>query len=193
MLKTTRSITINGTSTVEVEGVEKVVANFTANIKEDQNITINQFIQNQKLYIANKTQVRKDKNDFEDYVDSQLIDVNTGVYSMKIETGKIIRGAQWIGELRQRGIKMTPSVAMLLTNNLLNMQNITSAYEQQAKELFGDAKTFGDLTPEQREQFKELIEVEVEIAITPIPVNMINADIITVDEMLDLQYLFKMD
>lgn len=79
MLKTTRSITINGTSTVEVEGVEKVVANFTANIKEDQNITINQFIQNQKLYIANKTQVRKDKNDFEDYVDSQLIDVNTGV------------------------------------------------------------------------------------------------------------------
>ena len=79
MLKTTRSITINGTSTVEVDSVEKVVANFTANIKEDQNITINQFIQNQKLYIANKTQVRKDKNDFEDYVDSQLIDVNTGV------------------------------------------------------------------------------------------------------------------
>ena len=79
MLKTTRSITINGTSTVEVEGIEKVVANFTANIKEDQNITINQFIQNQKLYIANKTQVRKDKNDFEDYVDSQLIDANTGV------------------------------------------------------------------------------------------------------------------
>ena len=79
MLKTTRSITINGTSTVEVEGVEKVVANFTANIKEDQNITINQFIQNQALYIANRTQVRKDKNDFEDYVDSQLIDGNTGV------------------------------------------------------------------------------------------------------------------
>lgn len=79
MLKTTRSITINGTSTVEVEGIEKVVANFTANIKEDQNITINQFIQNQALYIANRTQVRKDKNDFEDYVDSQLIDANTGV------------------------------------------------------------------------------------------------------------------
>ena len=79
MLKTTRSITINGTSMVEVDGIEKVVANFTANIKEDQNITINQFIQNQKLYIANRTQVRKDKNDFEDYVDSQLIDVNTGV------------------------------------------------------------------------------------------------------------------
>lgn len=79
MLKTTRSITINGTSTVEVDGVEKVVANFTANIKEDQNITINQFIQNQALYIANRTQVRQDKNDFEDYVDSQLIDANTGV------------------------------------------------------------------------------------------------------------------
>ena len=79
MLKTTRSITINGTSTVEVDGVEKVVANLTANIKEDQNITINQFIQNQALYIANRTQVRKDKNDFEDYVDSQLINANTGV------------------------------------------------------------------------------------------------------------------
>lgn len=79
MLKTTRSITINGTSTVDVEGVEKVVANFTANIKEDQNITINQFIQNQALYIANRTQVRKDKNDFEDYVDSQIINANTGV------------------------------------------------------------------------------------------------------------------
>ena len=79
MLKTTRSITINGTSTVEVESVEKVVANFTANIKEDQNITINQFIQNQALYIANRTQVRKDKNDFEDYVDSQIIDENMGV------------------------------------------------------------------------------------------------------------------
>lgn len=79
MLKTTRSITINGTSTVEVEGIEKVVANFTANIKEDQNITINQFIQNQTLYIANRTQVRKDQNDFEDYVDSQIINANTGV------------------------------------------------------------------------------------------------------------------
>lgn len=79
MLKTTRSITINGTSTVDVEGVEKVVANFTANIKEDQNITINQFIQNQALYIANRIQVRKDKNDFEDYVDSQIINANTGV------------------------------------------------------------------------------------------------------------------
>lgn len=79
MLKTTRSITINGTSTVEVDGVEKVVANLTANIKEDQNITINQFIQNQTLYIDNRTQVRKDKNDFEDYVDSQLINANTGV------------------------------------------------------------------------------------------------------------------
>ena len=79
MLKTTRSITINGTSTVEVDGVEKVVANLTANIKEDQNITINRFIQNQTLYIDNRTQVRKDKNDFEDYVDSQLINANTGV------------------------------------------------------------------------------------------------------------------
>ena len=79
MLKTTRSITINGTSTVEVDGVEKVVANLTANIKEDQNVTINQFIQNQTLYIDNRTQVRKDKNDFEDYVDSQLINANTGV------------------------------------------------------------------------------------------------------------------
>lgn len=79
MLKTTRSITINGTSTVEVDGVEKVVANFTANIKEDQNITINQFIQNQTIYIDNRTQVRKDKNDFEDYIDSQLINANKGV------------------------------------------------------------------------------------------------------------------
>ena len=112
---------------------------------------------------------------------------------MKIETGKIVRGAQWIGELRQRRIKLNPSVAMILSTNLLNMQNVTTSYNQQVKELFGDAKKFGDLTPEQQEQFKELMEVEVEIAITPISVDMINADIITVDEMLDLQYLFKMD
>ena len=55
MLKTTRSITINGTSTVEVEGVEKVVANFTANIKEDQNITTNSFkIRHYILLIGHK-------------------------------------------------------------------------------------------------------------------------------------------
>ena len=68
MLKTTRSITINGTSTVEVEGVEKVVANFTANIKEDQNITINQFIQNQKLYKQYMRRVRYKECVYSEYI-----------------------------------------------------------------------------------------------------------------------------
>ena len=79
------------------------------------------------------------------------------------------------------------------------MNILTTSYQQPERDLDEDEIELvnelrrKNMTPEQREQFKELIEVEVEIAITPIPVNMINADIITVDEMLDLQYLFKMD
>ena len=61
MLKTTKQITLNGTS--EVEGA--VVVNLSANIPSDTGVgNINQYVQNAELYEANKVQVRKDTAEF---------------------------------------------------------------------------------------------------------------------------------
>ncbi len=62
MLKTTKTITLNGTS--EIGG--KAVANMTANITDDANINISTYITNTELYAENKTLVRKDIAEFTD-------------------------------------------------------------------------------------------------------------------------------
>ena len=64
MLNTTSSKQFSGTSTID----NVVVANMYATINEDGNININKTITNQELYVANKEDVRKDMNDFEDLV-----------------------------------------------------------------------------------------------------------------------------
>ena len=70
MLSTTKTISINGTSTVEVNGVKTPVAYFNAQIQSDCKYNINQSIQNVDAYKANKDAVKADYDDFEAYVET---------------------------------------------------------------------------------------------------------------------------
>ena len=70
MLSTTKTININGTSSVEVNGVKTPVAYFNAQIQSDGKYNINQSIQNVELYKANKDTVKEDYNEFEELVES---------------------------------------------------------------------------------------------------------------------------
>lgn len=65
MLKTTKSITLNGTS--EIDG--QPVVNLSATIPDNTGVgNISQYVQNTELYDANKAAVRKDIRDFQDLV-----------------------------------------------------------------------------------------------------------------------------
>lgn len=66
MLKTGRTITINGNSMIDDKIV--VYMNATLNTDGSSNENINKNIQNQELYASNKEAVRKDMRDFEDLV-----------------------------------------------------------------------------------------------------------------------------
>lgn len=66
MLKTSKSITINGTSTIEGQIV--VYMNASLSTDGSTNASINKNISNQELYNLNKDEVRKDMRDFEDLV-----------------------------------------------------------------------------------------------------------------------------
>lgn len=66
MLKTSKSITINGTSTIEGQIV--VYMNASLSTDGSTNASINKNISNQELYSLNKDEVRKDMRDFEDLV-----------------------------------------------------------------------------------------------------------------------------
>lgn len=66
MLKTGRTITINGNSMIDDKIV--VYMNATLNTDGSSNENINKNIQNQELYVTNKEAVRKDMRDFEDLV-----------------------------------------------------------------------------------------------------------------------------
>ena len=70
MLTTTKTISINGTSTVEVKGVKTPVAYFNAQIQSDGKYNINQSVQNVELHKANKDAVRADYDEFETYVET---------------------------------------------------------------------------------------------------------------------------
>ena len=70
MLSTTKTISINGTSTVEVKGVKTPVAYFNAQIQSDGKYNINQSIQNVDAYKVNKDAVKADYDDFEAYVET---------------------------------------------------------------------------------------------------------------------------
>lgn len=62
MLKTTKNITLNGTS--EINGQAVVYMN--ASISTDgSNASVNKTISNMELYTANKVEVRADMNSFE--------------------------------------------------------------------------------------------------------------------------------
>ena len=70
MLSTTKTISINGTSTVEVNGVKTPVAYFNAQIQSDGKYNINQSVQNVDVYKANRDAVRADYEEFEAYVET---------------------------------------------------------------------------------------------------------------------------
>ena len=70
MLTTTKTISINGTSTVEVDGVKTPVAYFNAQIQSDGKYNINQSVQNVELYKSNKETVKADYDEFETLVET---------------------------------------------------------------------------------------------------------------------------
>ena len=69
MLSTTKTISINGTSTVEVNGVKTPVVYFNAQIKSDGTYNVNYSVQNDELYKANKDAVKADRDEFEALVE----------------------------------------------------------------------------------------------------------------------------
>ena len=74
MLSTTKTISINGTSTVDVNGVKTPVAYFNAQIQSDGKHNVNYSIQNEELYKANKDVFKADRAEFEDAVDSYAVE-----------------------------------------------------------------------------------------------------------------------
>ena len=69
MLSTTKSINLNGTSSVEVNGVKTPVVYFNAQIKIDGTYNVNYSVQNDELYKANKDAVKADRDEFEALVE----------------------------------------------------------------------------------------------------------------------------
>ena len=69
MLSTTKSINLNGTSSVEVNGVKTPVVYFNAQIKDDGTYNVNYSVQNDELYKANKEAVKADRDEFEALVE----------------------------------------------------------------------------------------------------------------------------
>ena len=70
MLSTTKTISLNGTSTVEVNGVKTPVVYFNAQIQADGKYNINQSVQNVELYKSNKDTVKADYDEFETLVET---------------------------------------------------------------------------------------------------------------------------
>ena len=70
MLTTTKTISINGTSMVEVNGVKTPVVYFNAQIQSDGKYNINQSVQNVELYKSNKETVKADYDEFETLVET---------------------------------------------------------------------------------------------------------------------------
>lgn len=69
MLSTTKSINLNGTSSVEVNGVKTPVVYFNAQIKSDGTYNVNYSVQNDELYKANRDAVKADRDEFEALVE----------------------------------------------------------------------------------------------------------------------------
>ena len=70
MLSTTKTISLNGTSTVEVNGVKTPVVYLNAQIQADGKYNVNYSVQNDELYKANKATVKSDRDEFEAIVET---------------------------------------------------------------------------------------------------------------------------
>lgn len=71
MLNKTKSISLNGESVVEGEVVARFSANLSSDGNSSSNDSVNTFIANRDLYEKNRKAVRKDMNDFRQYVFDQ--------------------------------------------------------------------------------------------------------------------------
>ena len=69
MLSTTKTISLNGTSTADVNGVKTPIVYFNAQIQADGKYNINQSVQNVDLYKANKDSAKADCDEFEALVE----------------------------------------------------------------------------------------------------------------------------
>ena len=69
MLSTTKTISINGTSSVDVNGVKTPIVYFNAQIQADGKYNVNYSVQNDELYKANKDAVKADRDEFEALVE----------------------------------------------------------------------------------------------------------------------------
>ena len=72
MLSITKTININGTSSVDVEGVKTPIVYYNAQIQTDGRFNINKSIQNEELYKANKDEMNTDRDEFELLVESYV-------------------------------------------------------------------------------------------------------------------------
>ena len=70
MLTTSKTININGISSVEVNRVNKPVAYFNGQIQSEGKHSINKAIQDEKLYTEHKSTVKADYDEFETMVET---------------------------------------------------------------------------------------------------------------------------
>lgn len=69
MLSTTKTISINGTSSIDVNGVKTPVVYFNAQVKGDGTFNVNYSVQNDELYKTNKEMIKADREEFESLVE----------------------------------------------------------------------------------------------------------------------------
>ena len=77
MLKTTKTISVNGSSEIDGQVVVYMSASLSTTGTGSENIS--KTINNQELYNANKSEVRKDMREFEDLVYAEQDRLDAGV------------------------------------------------------------------------------------------------------------------
>lgn len=69
MIEIKKTTTFSAISTIEIGGESKVVAYFNAKIENDGKNTFTQSIQDEQLYRANREQIKKEREQFENEVE----------------------------------------------------------------------------------------------------------------------------
>lgn len=72
MLSKSKTISVNGSSTVTVDGKDVVAMTMNASINENGSFSVNKYIQNKEVYLANKDSVDSDYTAFETYANGLL-------------------------------------------------------------------------------------------------------------------------
>lgn len=72
MLSKAKTISVNGSSTVTVNEKDTVAMTMNASINENGSFSINKYIQNKDVYLANKDSVDADYAAFETYANGML-------------------------------------------------------------------------------------------------------------------------